>query len=474
MNLLPALLDLLAVDAAVGAARRLTPPGARCVRAAGRRQPLRHRSARAAAHPAEGARRAVRRRRDAAVRLPGRRGPARSAQLDAAFAEATARAPAPAGAGATALIGSRAGAGRARRRRRRCRGGLRATLRPYQQEGLRWLQHLRAHGAGGVLADDMGLGKTLQTIAHLVAEKEAGRLDAPGADRGADQRGRQLAARAGAVRARTCACSWCAAPSAAFQWAAGRPRATSSLTTYPLLVRDEELLAVAPVLLADPRRGAGHQEPAQPGPPRRRAHRRRPPPLPVGHAGREPPGRAVGAVRLPQSRACSATPTGSATASPCPSSATGAASGCARCASKSAPSSCGAPRRRWRATCRPRPRSFGPSSSRGAQRDLYESLRVAGARRGAARRSPARASARSTITILDALMKLRQVCCDPRLVRGEAARERARVGEVRRADGAAGPAAGAGAARAGLLAVRQHARPHRRGARRSGACAGWR
>ena len=38
----------------------------------------------------------------------------------------------------------------------------------------------------------------------------------------------------------------------------------------------------------------------------------------------------------------------------------------------------------------------------------------------------------STITILDALMKLRQVCCDPRLVRGEAAARRARVGEVRR------------------------------------------
>ncbi|HTM21022.1 MAG TPA: DEAD/DEAH box helicase [Kofleriaceae bacterium] len=57
--------------------------------------------------------------------------------------------------------------------------GLRAELRPYQQDGLRWLQHLRACGAGGILADDMGLGKTLQTIAHIVAEKESGRLDAP-------------------------------------------------------------------------------------------------------------------------------------------------------------------------------------------------------------------------------------------------------------------------------------------------------
>ncbi len=56
---------------------------------------------------------------------------------------------------------------------------LRATLRPYQQEGLDWLQNLRAHGAGGILADDMGLGKTLQTIAHIAAEKAAGRLRQP-------------------------------------------------------------------------------------------------------------------------------------------------------------------------------------------------------------------------------------------------------------------------------------------------------
>ena len=72
--------------------------------------------------------------------------------------------------------------------------GLCATLRPYQEDGLRWLQHLRGHDAGGVLADDMGLGKTLQTIAHLVAEKEAGRLDRAGAGRRADERGRELAA----------------------------------------------------------------------------------------------------------------------------------------------------------------------------------------------------------------------------------------------------------------------------------------
>ena len=57
--------------------------------------------------------------------------------------------------------------------------GLRASLRPYQQQGLAWLQFLREYGLNGVLADDMGLGKTLQTLAHLLLEKEAGRADKP-------------------------------------------------------------------------------------------------------------------------------------------------------------------------------------------------------------------------------------------------------------------------------------------------------
>ncbi|PIF26595.1 helicase-like protein [Acidovorax sp. 56] len=56
---------------------------------------------------------------------------------------------------------------------------VRASLRPYQQQGLNWLQFLRAQGLGGILADDMGLGKTLQTLAHIQVEKDAGRLTAP-------------------------------------------------------------------------------------------------------------------------------------------------------------------------------------------------------------------------------------------------------------------------------------------------------
>lgn len=57
--------------------------------------------------------------------------------------------------------------------------GLRATLRPYQLDGYRWLSYLLDHGLGGVLADDMGLGKTVQALATVLRLKEAGRLDRP-------------------------------------------------------------------------------------------------------------------------------------------------------------------------------------------------------------------------------------------------------------------------------------------------------
>ncbi len=57
--------------------------------------------------------------------------------------------------------------------------GLQAVLRPYQSDGLAWMQFLRECGLAGILADDMGLGKTVQTLAHILVEKEAGRLTTP-------------------------------------------------------------------------------------------------------------------------------------------------------------------------------------------------------------------------------------------------------------------------------------------------------
>ncbi len=46
-------------------------------------------------------------------------------------------------------------------------GDLEPVLRPYQKQGVAWLQFLRENGFGGILADEMGLGKTLQTLAFL-------------------------------------------------------------------------------------------------------------------------------------------------------------------------------------------------------------------------------------------------------------------------------------------------------------------
>ena len=50
---------------------------------------------------------------------------------------------------------------------------LRAQLRPYQQDGVRWLWWLNRLGLGGCLADDMGLGKTVQVLALMLMAKRA-------------------------------------------------------------------------------------------------------------------------------------------------------------------------------------------------------------------------------------------------------------------------------------------------------------
>ena len=57
--------------------------------------------------------------------------------------------------------------------------GLKATLRPYQRAGLGWLNTIAKHGLCGILADDMGLGKTLQTLAHILWLRQSRRLKGP-------------------------------------------------------------------------------------------------------------------------------------------------------------------------------------------------------------------------------------------------------------------------------------------------------
>ncbi len=51
---------------------------------------------------------------------------------------------------------------------------LQAELRPYQEEGFRWMNQLAQWGAGACLADDMGLGKTIQTLTLLLQRAALG------------------------------------------------------------------------------------------------------------------------------------------------------------------------------------------------------------------------------------------------------------------------------------------------------------
>ncbi len=118
--------------------------------------------------------------------------------------------------------------------------GLQASLRSYQQAGLSWMQFLREYDFGGILADDMGLGKTIQALAHILVEKEAGRLDTP----------------ALVVAPTSLMGNWQAeaarfAPELRVLLLHGKDRAAQFdqignadlvLTTYPLLARDEEAL----------------------------------------------------------------------------------------------------------------------------------------------------------------------------------------------------------------------------------------
>lgn len=57
---------------------------------------------------------------------------------------------------------------------------LQATLRPYQQAGVRWLYLLHRLGLGACLADDMGLGKTMQVLSLLLVLKQEHAQDRTG------------------------------------------------------------------------------------------------------------------------------------------------------------------------------------------------------------------------------------------------------------------------------------------------------
>ncbi len=57
--------------------------------------------------------------------------------------------------------------------------GFVGELRPYQKAGYNWLHFLHEYGFGGCLADDMGLGKTVQVLVFLLSLREDGHAQAP-------------------------------------------------------------------------------------------------------------------------------------------------------------------------------------------------------------------------------------------------------------------------------------------------------
>lgn len=295
--------------------------------------------------------------------------------------------------------------------------GLTASLRDYQGYGAAWMGSLLEAGFGGVLADDMGLGKTVQTLALLQARREAGVLgpallivptsllygwQAQAAQFTPDLR---LVVLHGTNRA------------------ASREAATAAdlvITTYPLLARDSDWLAARdwPLVILD------------------EAQTLKNPASKMAKTLREIP--ALGRLAL------TGTPLENSlqdlwtlidwvnpgllgdrkrfqTLFRTPIEKHGDATAQARLNRRLRPFLLRRTKEEVAAELPPKTEIIERVDLPKAQQALYETVRVAMDTR--VREAIAqRGAAAARITVLDALLKLRQVCCDPRLVKTEAAR----------------------------------------------------
>ena len=295
--------------------------------------------------------------------------------------------------------------------------GFMATLRPYQQIGLDWLQFLREYGLAGILADDMGLGKTVQTLAHLHLEKASGRADRPSlvvATTSLMSNWRNEAAQF--------------APGLKVLTLHGKDRAERFheiaqadlvLTTYPLLVRDRETLLAQDwhLLVMDEAqfiknpKAQSHQVARS----LKARHRLSLTGTPLeNHLGELwaqfdflMPGLLSNAKRFTQVFRTPIEKLGDDEMR-------------VRLAERVRPFLLRRTKEQVLTDLPPRTEMVRWVEIEGGQRDLYESLRVAFDRKLRVVLTE-QGIGRSQIMIFDALLKLRQVCCDPRLVKLPAA-----------------------------------------------------
>ncbi len=303
---------------------------------------------------------------------------------------------------------------------------FRTELRHYQQEGLNWLQFLREYDLAGILADDMGLGKTVQTLAHLQLEKLSGRADRPSL---------VVAPTSLMANWRNEAAQF--TPELKVLTLHGTDRferfgdiagADIVLTTYPLLVRDQETLLAQPyhLLIMDEAQFIKNPKAKSHHVARKLVARHRlsltGTPL-ENHLGELwahfdflMPGFLGTADRFGRVFRAPIEKQGDPAARQ-------------GLAERVRPFLLRRTKEQVLTELPPRTEIVRWVEIEGGQRDLYESLRVAFDRklRDVLKE---KGVGQSQIMILDALLKLRQVCCDPRLVKLESAQAVVRKGHA--------------------------------------------
>ena len=304
--------------------------------------------------------------------------------------------------------------------------GFNATLRPYQRWGLAWMQFLREHGLAGILADDMGLGKTVQTLSHLHLEKVSGRADRPSL---------VIAPTSLIANWRNEAAQF--APELKVLTLHGPERARLFgaisaadlvLTTYPLLVRDAEILRqhVWHLLILDEAqfiknpKAQAHQVARQLDARHRLSLTGTPLENHLGelwaHFDFLMPGFLGNGQRFTRTFRVPIEKQGDTDAR-------------VRLHERVRPFLLRRTKEQVLSELPPRSEILRWVEIEGGQRDLYESLRVAFDKK--LRQVLAEQGVgRSQIMILDALLKLRQVCCDPRLVKLPSAEALVKKGKV--------------------------------------------